>query len=184
MHNELTNLLPPERQRALSRGYLARFITVIVFMGIALILIAAALLLPSYVLLAKNEHTKKDYLANSKSAISSAEEKDLSTRLSVLSANTAALIALGKAPSASAAVRTMLALPRPGIALSDFSYTSAAGKKPGALVVSGTAKTRDALRSYQTTLQNAPFARSADLPVSAYAKDSDIAFTITITLAL
>src|SRR3990167_10196014 len=135
MHNELTNLLPPERQRALSRGYLARSITVIVFMGIALILIAAALLLPSYVLLAKNEHTKKDYLANSKSAISSAEEKDLSTRLSVLSANTAALIALGKAPSASSAVRTMLALPRPGIALSDFSYTSAAGKKPGTLEI-------------------------------------------------
>jgi hypothetical protein len=40
------------------------------------------------------------------------------------------------------------------------------------------------LRSYQLALQGASFARAVDLPVSAYAKDADIAFTVTITLAL
>jgi len=46
----------------------------------------------------------------------------------------------------------------------------------------GIAATRDALRNYQIALQNAAFARAADLPVSAYAKDSNISFNITITL--
>jgi hypothetical protein len=56
------------------------------------------------------------------------------------------------------------------------------GKAPGTLSVSGIAVTRGALRAYQLALQSAPFAVAANLPVSAYAKDTDIAFTITVTL--
>ncbi len=184
MRNELTNLLPPERQRARSRDYFARLATVAALMLAALMLAAAALLLPSYVFLVKNESAEKNHLTSIESALSSSDEKKLSTRLSALSADASTLIALDHAPSISMVIREMLAVTRPGITLSGFSYTSATGKKSGTFIINGIAATRDALRSYQIALQSAPFSLSADVPVSAYAKDIDIAFAITVTLAL
>ena len=79
-------------------------------------------------------------------------------------------------------MNNVLVIPRPGIVLSGFDYEPSVGKSAGTLAVSGTATTRDALRNYQLALEGASFARSADLPVSAYAKDTDITFTITVTL--
>ncbi len=49
------------------------------------------------------------------------------------------------------------------------------------MTVSGMAATRDALRQYATALGGLPYVSKADLPISAYAKDSDITFTITLT---
>ncbi len=183
MHNELTNLLPFKRQRALSREYFLRLGVVgAVFLGI-LIFASAVLLLPTYVFLADNARAKEARLASIESALSSADEKALSTRLTALTNDAATLTALANAPSASSIIRAVVAVPRPGIALSGFAYTPAANKISGTLALSGTAATRDALRKYQLALQGMPFALSATLPVSAYAKDTNIAFTITVTLA-
>ena len=94
------------------------------------------------------------------------------------------LAALANTPSASGIIHAALVVPRPGITLSSLTYTPTANKVPGTLAVSGVASTRDALRNYQLALQEAPFAISATLPVSAYAQDTNIAFTITVTMAL
>jgi Tfp pilus assembly protein PilN len=183
MYNELTNLLPPERQRALSRNYFLRLGVVSAVLLCILTLASAALLLPTYVFLAESTSAKEARLANIESALSSANEKELSVRLAALSGDAATLTALASAPSASTMIRTVLAVSRPGIALSGFAYTPVANKVPGTLTISGIAATRDTLRNYQLTLQRVSFARSATLPVSAYAEDTDIAFTITVTLA-
>lgn len=183
MHNELTDLLPKERREALSRGYFLRLGVVVVWFVTLLVLVSMVLLLPTYVLLTENASTKEAHLSSIDSALSSANGATLAVRLATLSSEAATLSALAHAPSASATFRDALALSRPGIALSGLAYTPAAGQNPGTLAISGIAATRDALRSYQLVLQGASFARSADLPVSAYAKDSNIAFTITITLA-
>ncbi len=183
MNDILTNLLPPERERALSRSYSLRFGVVVALLLTALALIAALLALPTYVFLSKSAAAKEAHLANIESVLSPADEKALAAHLAALSSDAAILIALGRAPSASATIRAALSVPRPGISLSGFAYTPAALKNPGKLAVSGVAATRDALRNYQIALSSTPFAASADLPVSAYAKDADIAFTITMTLA-
>lgn len=183
MHSELTNLLPLPRQHALSRDYLLRRGTVIVALLTVLILVAAILLLPTYVFLVGSASAKETRLAHIESAFSSADEAALSARLATLSNNATTLATLALAPSASTIIRTALAVSRPGITLSGFTYTPAIAKKLGTLAVSGSSATREALRGYQLALQSAPFALSADLPVSVYAKDSDIAFTVTVTLA-
>lgn len=183
MHNELTNLLPPERVRSLARNYLLRISVVAVVLVTILALSAGVLLIPTYVLLAASASSKEAQLARIEATFSSADEAALSARLAVLSSNAAKLIALSNVPSLSSIMRAMLAISRPGIALSGFSYAPPAGKNPATLAISGSAATRDALRNYQLALQGAPFARSAVLPVSAYAKDADIDFTITVTLA-
>lgn len=183
MDNELTNLLPPERQRALSRDYLLRLGVVAAILATALFISAGLLLLPSYVFLTQSAAAKEDRLAGLESVLSTADEKALSAQLAALSSDAAVLTALGKTPSASATIRAALSVSRPGVVLSGFSYAPAAGKTPRTLALSGIAVTRDALRTYQLALQSAPFAVAANLPVSAYAKDSDIPFTITVTLS-
>jgi len=183
MHNELTNLLPPERQRFLSRDYVIRVGTVIAVLVTALILSAAALLIPMYVYLNGNESTKKADLARIKASLSSADEVELSARLSILSANAATLVALSNSISVSAVIREILSISHPGIIISGVSFTPSANNGQRTVVIIGSSATRDSLRSYQLALQGAPFARSAILPVSAYAKDSNIPFAITITLA-
>lgn len=182
MNDELTNLLPPERQRALSREYRLRLGVVMVVLLTTLTIVAGLLLVPTYVFLTQNVAAKQVTLANVESILSSSDEKALRAHLAALSSDATTLIALGKTPSASAILRAALAVARPGITLSGFSYTPAAMKTQGTLTISGSAVARDTLRSYQLALQSAPFITTADLPVSAYAKDADIPFVITATL--
>ncbi|MFA6278768.1 MAG: hypothetical protein WCS97_02010 [Candidatus Paceibacterota bacterium] len=183
MHSELTNLLPLERQQLLRREYFMRLSVVSLSLIVLLTLSAAVLLVPTYVFLTESARAKEVRLANIGSTISSSDDATLSNQLSLLSKNAATLTTLAETQSISEIVRAVLAISRPGITLSSFAYSSAAGKNLGTLKISGNAMTRDALRNYQLALSGASFARSADLPVSAYAKDSNIAFTIAMTLA-
>ena len=183
MPDTLTNLLPPDRQRALARDYFLRLYVVILWFITALVLSAALLLVPTYVFLSGNVAIKKEQLANITSVLSSAEKMALLMRLDALEGDATALVALAAAPSASAIIRPMLSIPHPEVALSGFSYTPASKKASGTLSVSGTAATRNALGGYQRALQNSPFALSADVPVSAYARDTNITFTSSILLA-
>lgn len=183
MDNALTNLLPPERQRALSRDYFLRLGVVATIFATILVVIAGLLFLPTYVFLTQSAATKQAHLAKVESILSSSNEVELSTRLAALSRDVSALTALGSAPSASKVLRSALAVSRLGVTLSGFVYTPMKEKAPGILEISGIAATRDALRSYQLALQNTPFTSSATVPVSAYARDTDIPFTMTVTLA-
>jgi Tfp pilus assembly protein PilN len=183
MQNELTNLLPENRQRALRRGYFLRLGVVVIIFLILLTCAAAVLLLPTYIFLTESARTKEFRLESVESAVSSQDESALSTQLSTISDDYKILGMLAETPSVSATIRAVLAISRPGITLSGFSYSLADDKNSNILTISGIAATRDALRSYQLALQSAPFVTSADLPVSVYAKDTDIDFTITVTLS-
>lgn len=180
MHKRLTNLLPFVRQRVRVREYYYRLGVVSIGAGVVLIGVAGLLLLPTYVYLVGSAAEKANSLAHIQASLSSADDKSLSARLTALSNDAAALIALSKKPSVSGAMRTVLAVPRPGITLSSFAYTP--GKTTNTILVTGTAVTRDALRGYQLALQDDPAITTATLPVSVYAKDTDIGFTITLIL--
>lgn len=183
MHNTLTNLLPQERQRLLTREYLFRLGVVVATLCIILVLAAGLLLVPTYVFLTGNASAKEKHLLDIKSTLASADEVVLSARLAALSSDATTLLALASKQSPSSMLRAVLGVSRPGIALTGFIFTPAKDGTPTTLALSGIAATRDALRGYQLALQGAPFARSAELPVSAYAKDANIVFTITLTLA-
>lgn len=184
MNSELTNVLPEHLQRTLTREYVLKLGVVILALITTLTGIAGLLLVPTYVFLTQEAVTKQVHLANIESILSSANEIELSTHLATLARDASVLTALKSAPSISTIMRVALAVSHPGITLSGFSYTPAKGTVPGSLDISGTAVSRDALRTYQVALQSAPFASAANLPVSAYAKDTNITFTISVTLAL
>ena len=182
MDNSLTNLLPFGRRRALSRNFMLRIVVVVVVLVTTLTVIAGVLLIPTYVLLQTNAQAKEARLASMDATLSSSDETSLAARLSALSSNAAKLTALSTTPSASVILQQVLSLPRPGITISNFSYTPAAKGSLTTVVLSGSSTTRDALRNYQLTLQGASFIKSATVPVSAYANDADITFAITVIL--
>lgn len=183
MRDPLTNLLPEDRVRALRRSYFLRLGATACVLGTLLIAAYALLLLPTYMYLLSTAQAKRMRLSNIEASLASSDEAELSARLDALSNDAATLMTLGTAPSVTGLIRQVLAVSRPGVVLSGFVYAPAAGKTPGTLAVSGMAATRDALRQYQIALQALPFVASADLPVSAYAQDSNIPFSITLTLS-
>ncbi len=183
MTTPLTNLLPDERIALLRRAYFLRLGVVALVAASVLSASAALLLAPTYQYLSSTLASKNAQLASVTASLSSTDGAALSARLAALSSDTQALAALANAPDAALAVRTALLVPRPGITLAALSYTPPSAKGPGTLSLSGTALTRDALRSYQVALQGSAFATAADLPVSVYAQSTNIAFSILITLA-
>ncbi len=181
MRNRYTDLLPPERKRALRRDYFLRVGVVSLSMATALVAVYSVLLIPSYLFLSSTAKTKSARLAELTHSLAASDEVQLSTRLAALSKDAGTLLALGSEPSVTGQFSALLAVARPGITISQIAYTPPSASA-GQIVVSGVAVTRDSLRQYQIALQAAPFATSADLPVSAYAQNADIPFAITITL--
>lgn len=183
MHNQTINLLPWDRQRAVRRDYGIRMLVVGIICTNALILSAAALLVPTYVLLAETIRTKQVKLASVESVSVATTESSISMRIDTLLAQMKALVALSKESAISDIFRNVLDVPHPDVSLSGFSFSEKNTKGDRSVSISGIAKTRDALRNYQRSLSESSFIRSANLPVSAYAKDSNIDFIINVQLA-
>ena len=181
MYRELTNLLPHARITALRRDYFIRLGTVAVFTFVALVGIHGVLLIPSYVFIEQQTTSREMTLAALEATLATDEEREADTRLSALRADTAYLGRLESVSTASAAIRALLVLPRAGIHLTSFTFTPPSGEKEGRMMVAGMADTRDALRRYSLALSTLSFVTSADLPISAYAKERNIPFSIALT---
>lgn len=180
MELELTNLLPEERIRSLRRVYFIRLAVVAILLLSGVILVHAVLLLPSYLYLRNQVGERNASLTALTTTLAGSEEKEISARVAALSEDSAYLARLSSVPKASAAIRAITALPRSGIRLTGFSFAPKVGAET-TMSVSGVATTREALRTFEQSLADQPFITSADLPISAYAKERDIPFTISLT---
>jgi hypothetical protein len=139
-------------------------------------------LMPAYVYLHAETTERMVHLAAIEAGLKSGEDAALEARITALSKNADLLASLADAPSAISVIRAALDVSRPGISLTGLNASPAQGAKSGTLLLAGIADTRDQLRAYQLALLAEPFVKIADLPISVYAKDSDISFVITITL--
>lgn len=181
MSRELTNLLPHTRVAAFRRRYFLRVASVALILLCVLVVMHALLLLPSYFYARDQVRQHREVLGTEWAVAELSEEQEVEARKKLLAATVADLAKLEKAPAASDAIRAVLAVPRPGVAISGFTFVAPAGSGNAKLGITGMAASRDSLRQYVTALGQLPFVTSADLPISAYAKEADIAFTITLT---
>lgn len=178
----MINLLPPSRTRAFRRSYFIRLATVGFVLLTMLVVIHGILLLPSYLYASAEVRAERSELASTQRAPAD-NATSAQAQLTTLKNDATYLGRLGSAPSASGAVRAVLSVPHPGISIVSITYTppgpaSAASAK---IVLAGTATTREELRTYDLALSGAPFITSVDLPISAYAQESNIAFSVTLT---
>ncbi|MDB5237092.1 MAG: hypothetical protein JWL88_194 [Parcubacteria group bacterium] len=184
MFPELTNLLPRSQIRAFRRGYFLRVATLGCFILIGLVLLHGLMLLPSFLYAHAEVIQESAQLAGLNASLHTSEEAQVRARLAQLSSNVAYLNKLASTTTASNAVRAVLAVPRTGVTLSGFTFAPSKAGKPGVMGLSGTAATRDSLRAYALALGALPFVTNADLPISAYTKENQIPFTITLTGSL
>jgi hypothetical protein len=182
MHPELINLLPEERLKRLRREYFYHLGTVALLLSTLLLVIHGALLIPTDDYLSRQIATRSESLDVLKATLASADEQKLSTRLSALAVQTAALAAVATSTQQTAVLGKVLAVAHPGVALSAFTLMPPSGRLPETVTVSGLAATRDSLRAYYLLLSSAPFIASANLPVSDYAAASNISFTIMLAI--
>ncbi len=181
MHPELTNLLPPERTNGLKREYFVRLATVAVFALAAVTLGSGALLIPSYLYTGQQIQLRNSSISDLDSKLAASQGKEASARLTTLTASALYLSRLGSTTTATGALRGVLSAPRTGISLSVFTFTPPTNGNVGRMTVGGIAASRESLRAYTSALTTLPFVSSVDLPISAYAQESQIPFVITLT---
>ncbi len=182
MSLELINLLPPDKKRSFRRSYFMRLGTVAVILIASLVVVHGVLLLPSTLYLSVSLQTAKQELAEVNAQQGANGETETNRRLAALKQSAAHLARLETAPAASAAVRAVLAVPRQGIRITSITYApSTASAANGSMTITGIALTRESLRSYNLALSAAPFISKADLPISSYASEANIPFTVTVT---
>ncbi len=182
---ELTNLLPRSGVRVMRRGYFIRLTNVTIAL-ISIVLIAhGVLLIPSYLYASAEIRREQAELDRISSSNSTDQEHSIQSHIASVKDDIEYLGRLGTLPTASGAIRAILQVPHPGIRISGFTYSApSASTNLAQIAVTGTASTRDQLRGYVQALGQLPYVTNADLPISAYAKDSAIPFTITLTGSL
>lgn len=179
MKHELTNLLPEGRTRSLRQLYFLRLATVAVLVLSGVAIVHGVLLLPSYLFVRAQVDERQMRLDTLSASLSGAEEQEVSARVAAIATDSAYLAKRAAAPKASSAIAALLAVPHDGIRLRGFSFAPAEGR--ARMLVSGVASSRESLRGYEQALAGEPYIEQVDLPISAYAKERDIDFTITLT---
>ncbi len=187
MFEELTNLISTRNRRMFRQEYFVRLATVTAWLLTFVVLAECVLLLPSYLFesQAVSAHTVELQQLSQKAATS--QEQQVQSEVQALSREASYLQGLSTTPTASKALRAILAVPHPGIALSGFTYGPAQTANSNTLKsmeITGVADTREDLRGYDAALSALTYVSSADLPISEYAKASSIPFTITLTGSL
>jgi len=180
MSRELTNLLPLEKKRAFRREYFVRLSVVGALLLSAVLLFGAVMLIPSYLSFSQEHALQEKRVTQLEATLQNAQERAIGERLTRLSEDTEHLNRLGQVPSGSSAVRAVLRVARPGIALTGITFSPGA-EEEHTMTLSGTAQTREALRAYNLALSELPFVSSSELPISTYAKETDLDFMITLT---
>lgn len=185
MTSELTNLLSADRIRAFRRYYFMRLGTLALFVIATLVVVHGILLMPSYFYAKEQSAIHTAHLGEIAAASEREGGESIAARFGSLNENASRALKLLAAPSASAAIRSVLALPRPGITVKRFTFAApTASRKEGKMTVSGVAATRDALREYHVALQSLSFVEAAELPLGAYANEREIPFVITLSGSL
>ena len=177
---ELTNLLPPERVRGQRQLYFFRLATVgmLVLSGVAII--HGVLLLPSFLYARQQVKEKETILSSLTATLAGSEERQVSARVSKLTEDATYLARLKDRPAASTAVAAVLKVPHQGVRMTGYTFTAAEEGKDARMTISGVASSRAPLRRFEQALAAEPYVGSTNLPISAYAKESDIDFTIEL----
>lgn len=175
----MINLIPPEGHRALKREYRLRVgaTLALLFAGVALLLAAA--LIPTYILVGaqinafaiegEEEGDKEDALTDITNELELT--KELLTQLKVPQTGV---------PTSFIIEEIQNKIPE-GVTF-DTYYTAPGPDGFERVHVQGTATTREALARFKQELESSPMFETAEVPISDLARETNLTFTVTITL--
>lgn len=171
------NLLPKAEKDALRREYRKRFAVVSLCLLCVSVLIAAALLVPSYVFSAQ----KETVAARRAEALSRRAAREEAAALATLLQTAQEKLALADAASPPYFFERIAAVVQKkptGISLSGFSLASVGeeGKQP--FFIHGIAAERNALVSFARELERTGLFEKVEVPLPLLAKESGIEFSL------
>ncbi len=144
----------------------------------AVLVIHLVLMVPAYVVTNEEVSVREHTLRGLGEKLAGSEDKQVSVRVNALTEKVTKLAGSARAHTTSDALRAILLVPHPGVRITGLSFTPGVS---GKMILVGTATTRETLRSYVATLGTLPYVSNVDLPISAYAKESNIEFSIVLT---
>lgn len=175
----MINLLPDNEKKAIDREYKLRHLIVILWACLFFIIATGLFMLPSYVLTLYKGKASNSDIAKA-AALNQAEEQkskkeidDAKSFMKVLQpvsglllpTNIIAIINKDKTPNNT---------------ISNISYSRADDGSAITILVKGVSKTRQSLSQFKEALTHETGITSVDIPVSNFAKESNIDFTITL----
>jgi len=175
------NLLPEMRKDALARMYQLRLAVVGVLVLSGVLLVHAIGMLPSFLYIEQLQRVYEADLSGIGEKLAGLEEKAIRLRVTTLESRAKELQKTAEEGTASNVLRAVTALPHPGIQIDHLSFTRGKGDQTPSMTIAGMATSRETLRAYSATLSLLPYVEKADLPISAFAKETDIPFSITLT---
>jgi len=176
----MINLIPPEAQRRIRFEYGARVLTVwLLLWALAGVLIGVATL-PSYLLVSERLQSISGELDTVRA---SADSDNATARALIIAREQSQLIREAEEmPRFSTVVSVVEAAAKSGISISSYGFSrDRADLAP--VVVGGTAESRQALASFRDMLLTNPLVTRVDLPISNFARDRDIDFSLSIEVS-
>lgn len=138
-------------------------------------------MLPSFLHIEQLQRVYEGDLAGLGEKLAGLEEKTIRARVTTLETRAQELQQTAQGSTASSVVRAVIAVPHPGIHIDHLSFTRKGEGQEATMIVAGVAASREVLRAYSGTLSLLPYVTKADLPISSFAKEADIPFSITLT---
>ena len=173
----MLNLLPQPEKAALTQEYRLRLAIVILLMSFTTFVVSSILLVPSVLLSSQKEKSAEDRFAL---LTKSVEKGGVSELEEILREGKIVLkLVSHKDPKVSLSeslMRIVSAKPQQ-ISLNNFSFVRD-GTEKVKVDISGVAENRAALLSFEKTLEQTGLFEKVTVPVSNFARDSDIEFTI------
>lgn len=177
----MTNLLPQIDQSAIKKEYKNRRVIVALLVLVGTIVVSAGFLLPSLIL--SNVKLKTISSAAEKARIAN-EEQTKDNASSALLKSTEDKLALLKTKDAESPVTSVIDLitknKSANIRIKEISYEHK-DDGSGHVVLAGLSKDRESLTDFLHQMQAVSFFKTVDLPVSNFAKDKDINFSMQIS---
>lgn len=176
----MINLIPPDARSRITTEYWIRVATVWLFLLAVAAVLAGMFLLPSYVLVTSQV---RSFAAEAEAAKASVAHSDGTARALVIASDQARLLMESEQTrrftDLIAAISTAAG---EGIVVREYNFARVAGSV-APVRVGGLAASRQSLAAFRDALVADPAFSAVDLPISNFAKDRDIVFSLTLTIA-
>jgi len=173
----MSNLLPLPAKQRIVHEYWIRVISVWLFLVTFALVIVAALMAPTYFLIS----SQLQVIGNEYADAESTEASFAETNATIEEANALAqmLNVTEQDPSFSDLIAELEQVTATGVTLTNITLTKSGAELPNISIV-GVADTRASLANLKDAILSSKYFSDAKIPLSNFAKEKDIDFSITI----
>jgi len=177
----MTNLLPHAHQVALTKEYKHRRIVVLLSLFIFVIVVSIGFLLPSYILSTVRLTEIQAQEVGARKINEVLQEDNSASSVTLKEVSEKLLFIKTQGDSSVQAVIDLIILNKPAdIKIKSITYQSGDDSNEGTIVLEGLAKDRESLTMFKNMIETQDAFIRVDLPISNFAKDKDINFSMDL----